>query len=438
MQSVWSGCSTGASSTTSINVLHRALGFLLAIAATFPAVSLPQETEYEFGGHVKGRVLGQSFADDSAFRQLTDATSFDIESDLRLNFEASRDRWAFDAAYQLFAGYGDRINPAGLLPGGPGNRLPDDDRRFFDLTQAIDDDGKFVALHRLDRLWVGYANDKAVIRFGRQALSWGNGLIFSPMDLVNPFDPAQVDTEYKSGDDMLYGQYLRDNGDDIQFAYVIRRDIVSGDPEFDQSSLAAKYHRMAAEGEFDLLIASNYGDTTFAVGGNRNIGGAVWRGDVVFTDAASGNKLQLVTSLSYSWTWGGKNVSGVLEYYFDEFGQKDEQYDTASLAQNTELLERLLRGQSFTIGRHYIGGALTIEMTPLWILTPTLFANVEDRSALVQIVTRHSLAEDMEFIGALNVPLGPNGSEYGGIALDMSGLYLSTEASLFAQLAWYF
>jgi hypothetical protein len=38
------------------------------------------------------------------------------------------------------------------------------------------------------------------------------------MDLVNPFDPASIDTEYKAGDDMLYVQYLQDNGNDMQAA----------------------------------------------------------------------------------------------------------------------------------------------------------------------------------------------------------------------------
>jgi len=422
--------------TTSINKLHKLLCILFA--AAFPGDASPQETEVDFGGHIKGRLLGQSFPDNSAFKQLVGSTALDIASDLRLNFEASKGRWKFNTAYQLFAGYGDRINLAGLLPGNSGNRLPNDDRRFFDLTHVIGDGGKFVALHRLDRLWVGYANDKAVVRFGRQALSWGNGLVFSPMDIVNPFDPTQVDTEYKAGDDMLYGQYLRDNGDDVQFSYVIRRDIVSGDPRFDQSTVAAKYHGIVGDAEYDLLVASNYGDATLAVGGNRSIGGAVWRGDLVVTDAASGSKVQLVTNLSYSWVWGGKNVSGVAEYYFDEFGQKGGRYDTASLAQNPELLQRLARGQSFTIGRHYVAGGLTIEMTPLWILAPNIFANVEDGSALLQIVTRNNLSEEMEFIGALNIPIGPDGSEYGGIGLGMSGLYLSTDASLFVQLAWYF
>ena len=424
--------------TTLINKLRRPPFVTITIVALFSGAALPQEVEHEIGGHTKGRVLGQSFPDNSAFRQLAGSSALDIESDLRLNFEASKGRWSLDAAYQLFAGYGDRINPASLLPGATGNRLPNDDRRFFNLTTTIDDDGKFVALHRLDRLWVGYANDKAVVRLGRQALSWGNGLFFSPMDIVNPFDPTTIDTEYKAGDDMLYAQYLRDDGNDIQVSYVVRRDILSGDPEFDESTVAVKYHGIAGNAEYDLLVARNYGETTLAVGGNRSIGGAVWRGDLVVTDAASGGKVQFVTNLSYSWVWGGKNVSGMVEYYFDEYGQMDGRYDSTSLAQNPQLLQRLARGQSFTIGRHYVAGGLTIEMTPLWILAPNLFANVEDRSALLQIVTRNNLSEDMEFIGALNIPLGPDGSEYGGIALDIPGVFLSTDLSLFAQMAWYF
>jgi len=425
-----------ASLTILTNKPHRLLYVLLALAHAGAAAA--QDAEFEFGGHTKGRLLGQSFPDNSAFQSIAGSSSLDIEGDLRLNFEADKGRWSFVTDYQLFAGYGELVNPVGLLPIDLIPSLPNDDRRLFNLTATIDEDGKFVALHRLDRLWVGYANDKSVLRFGRQALSWGNGLIFSPMDIVNPFDPTAVDTEYKVGDDMLYGQYLQDSGNDFQAAYVARRDISSGDPAFAESTAAVKYHGIAGDAEFDVLVARNYGETTLAIGGNRSIGGAVWRGDLVVTDATSGSKTQFVTNLSYSWLWGGKNVSGILEYYFDEYGLEDGRYDLASLVQNPELLQRLARGQTFTIGRQYLAGGMTIEMTPLWILTPNFFANLEDGSALLQIVTRNNLSEDMEFVGALNIPLGPDGSEYGGIALDMPGVFLSTDLSLFAQLAWYF
>ena len=414
---------------------------LIVVAGFCPATTLAEAADYELGGHVKTRLLADAFPDDSVLNPLTGDTALDLENEMRLNFSVSKGSWTFDSAYQLFAGYGDRIVYSRAFPGGNGlfqNRLPNDDRRLMNLTSVIEDDEKFAALHRLDRLWVGYTNDKTVVRLGRQAITWGNGLIFSPMDIVNPFDPTAVDTEYKSGDDMLYGQYLRDNGDDVQAAFVFRRDIVSGDPDSDEGTAAIKYHGISGAAEYDLLVARNYDRTTLGIGGNRSLGGAVLRGDLVIADSSSGSKVQLVTNLSYSWVWRGKNVSGVVEYYFTEFGLKNGDYDLASLSQNTELLNRLARGESFTLGRHYIAGGVTIELTPLWVLTPNLFTNLEDGSALVQIVSRNNLSQNVEFLGALNVPLGPSGSEFGGIGAEMAGLFFSTDLSLFAQVAWYF
>ena len=79
-----------------------------------------------------------------------------------------------------------------------------------------------------------------------------------------------------------------------------------------------------------------------------------------------------------------------------------------------------------------------IEMTPLWLLTPTMFLNVEDGSALVQLVSQNDLKENLNFLGSLNIPIGPNGSEYGGIESPRAGRYFSSDLSVFAQIAWYF
>ncbi|MFQ5982880.1 MAG: hypothetical protein ACE5KS_05850, partial [Woeseiaceae bacterium] len=336
--------------------------------------------------------------------------------------------------------YGEQVEYARNLSGSGFffSRFPEDERRLFDLTDVIRDEGKFAALHRLDRLWLGIATDKTVIRFGRQAISWGNGLFFSPMDIVNPFDPTAIDTEYKTGDDMLYSQYLRDNGDDVQAAVVFRRNPASGDVDGDESTVAIKYHGVSGEAEYDFLAARNHGDTTIAIGGNSSVGGAVVRADLVVADTSFDTTAQLVTNMSYSWTWGGKNVSGALEYYFNGFGQREGQYDLQSLAGNPELLNRLARGELYSIGRHYLAGSLMIEMTPLWILTPTAFVNIDDGSALVQLVSQNDLKENLLFLGSLNIPIGPRGTEYGGIQATPANRYLSTDLSLFAQIAWYF
>ena len=407
---------------TLTSALHRLLLLLIACLAFAGAA----EGNTEFGGHTKLRVVGQTYPSDSLLHDLFGSSSVDTQGDLRLNLEHRQSGWTFNTNYQLAALNGETV------------LLPNDSRRLFDLTSVIDQGSESALAHRLDRLWVGYASEKAVVRFGRQALSWGNGMFYAPMDLVNPFDPAAVDTEYKAGDDMLYLQYLRDSGADIQGAYVIRRDYLSGDVDSDAATIATKYHGFRGEGEFDVLVARHYGDNVLGIGASHAIGGANWSADLVVTDTDLDTIVQLSTNLSYSWNFGGKNMSGVVEYHFNGFGQHSGSYDPLSLAGNPDLLLRLGRGESFTIGRHYLAGSVLIEMTPLWSISPALLMNASDPSGLLQLITNYSLSDNMTLLGSLNFALGSNGSEFGGIESGVPNRYLSTDAGVFAQWAWYF
>ncbi len=397
---------------------------LLLVVAT--GVSFADETRVEFDGHAKFRVEGLSFPSDSLFHDSVGSESMDTQGELRLNLETRRNGWTFQASYQLVAMSGKTL------------RVPSDERRFFDLSATMDESSTSLALHRLDRLWVGYTGEKTVLRFGRQALSWGNGLFYAPMDLVNPFDPAAVAFEYKAGDDMFYLQYLRDDGADVQGAYVIRRDIRSGDVDADQATTALKYHGFAASFEYDLLVAEQYGDQVAGLGLGRGIGGAQWGGDIVLTHTDLDTYVQLVTNVSYSWTMADRNMSGTFEYHFNGFGLENGDYNPLALAANPDLLVRLSRGELFTSGRHYLAASLMIELTPLWTVSPTLLGNITDPSALIQLVTNYSLSDNAAILGSLNIPLGSNGSEFGGIESGVPGRYLSSNAGVFVQLAWYF
>ena len=207
----------------------------LAIAFLFLASAAgADDVRTEFGGHTKFRVVGQGFPDNSLYRDLAGSDALDVMANLRLNLKLNTGRWTFDSAYQLIGLQGDTIRF--------GTGLPGDDRRLFDLTDVVTESSDSAILHRLDRFWVGFTSEKTVVRLGRQALSWGNGLVYAPMDLVNPFDPTSIDTEYKAGDDMLYLQYLQDNGNDMQAAYVARRNLVSGNADSDEATAAIKYH----------------------------------------------------------------------------------------------------------------------------------------------------------------------------------------------------
>mgnify|MGYP001824860204 FL=1 len=391
------------------------------------------------GGHAKYFFVLNTFPDDSLFLDYLDTPAIDHNGDVRLKFSGQKDSLSASADYQMILQHGDSVALISDSPGGVLStiRVPNDDFRLLDLTHVIHQGDDTVLTHRLDRLYVDITGQKAVARVGRQAISWGNGMFYTPMDFFNPFDPSAVDKEYKTGDDMLYGQYLLDSGDDIQAVWVVRRDI-DGDVSSDVDSIAAKYHGFMGEYEYDLLISQHFDDVILGAGGIANLGGAVWRGDITLTDTQTEAVMSLVTSLTYSWVGWGKNTSGILEYFYNGFGISDGDYSPAALANNPDLVSRIVRGELFTLGQHYIVGSAMIEMTPLWMLTPNVFLNASDGSFLAQLVSTYDFKQDWQLLAALSLPVGSNGTEYGGIDSGVPGKPLSYGFNVFAQLAWYF
>lgn len=391
------------------------------------------------GGHAKYLFLLNSFPDNSLFNDFVNTPATDHTGNLRAKFKFKTDSLQLISDYQLTLQQGDSIRLANNLPTQilNTNSAISDELRLFDLSHNISEDNNRIINHRLDRLYLDISNSSSVARLGRQALSWGNGLIYNPMDFFNPFDPAAIDKEYKTGDDMLYGQHLIQGSNDLQMVWVLRRDSM-GHVSNNVDSIAGKFHGFSDDKEFDLLIASHYNDTIIAAGGIVNLGGAVWRGDITVTHTDTRNITSLVNSLSYSWFAWGHNFSGVLEYFYNGFGQSNKDYSPAALSSNPELVERYLRGELFTLGRHYVAASSLIEITPLWTLTPNIFINLKDTSFLVQLVSTYDLKQDWTLLASLSLPNGASGTEFGGIETGIAGKPLSTELSLFAQLAWYF
>ncbi len=411
---------------------------LLALA--LPAHGQTEATgpaAWSFGGHVKLRGLYTRIPADSLLRSGSGRYLAAEQLQGRFKLSLRQERWDLDLHAQVLAS---RADEAAGLPSvfAAANFLPNDKRRWFDLTRQWSAGGRNSAQIRLDRASVGYSSERLVLRIGRQALSWGNGLLFTPMDIFNPFDPAAIDREYKNGDDMLYTQWLQANGNDLQAVGVIRRDPETGHVSRAQSSLAFKYHGFIAANEFDLLLAEHYDDRVIGLGISADAAGAVWRSDLVWTATRQGSEFSAMAGVTYSWAAWRRNWSGVLEYFYNGFGLAGGDYSAAVLASRPQLQRRLARGELYNLGRHYLGGSVAIEVTPLLNVGPNVFVNLDDPSALGQLVVRYEWLQNVQLIAALSVPIGPAGTEFGGPAGDVKGQYIATGPSVFAQLAWYF
>jgi len=398
-------------------------------------------TELDYGGHLKYFFTYSDFPDKSVFAGDDNPYSEHL-GNLRLKLGGRGARWSGDMHYVMDALYSRDLTSCairGSLAGGGCEALGSDATQLFDLSTSKEIGNNVLLMQRLDRLWLGYTSDRLVGRFGRQAISWGNGMVYNTLDLFNPFAPDAIDTDYKRGTDMLYLQRLFDNGNDLQALLVPRRNIDSGDVESDESALAAKMHWLLGGNEMDLLVARNYGDNLLGFGYTTELAGNVVNTNISLTDSRNDTVFSAVVNYNFSSIVHDKNLTGFIEFFYNGFGLSGQENSVQDVVNDTALYERLLRGELFTTGRYYLAGSVQVEMTPLLILSPTLFVNLGDGSGLLQFLGTYSISQNLDLLAGFNLPAGPDGSEYGGLETAAADDRLLTPPdTLFARLAWYF
>jgi hypothetical protein len=420
---------------------HPLIGSLLAaVLATVDAKAAAED--WEWGGHVKYQATETRYQSDDLLAQYGDNPAGTQQLDTRLRAEKRAGAWDFAVHYEILGVYGDTLETrrtlaaAGLPLRGGATGLPDDDARLFDLTDEFIDRSRTAAVQRLDRLSVGYGTSKGLVRVGRQVVSWGNGLVFQPLDFVNPFSPIAIDKDYKTGDDMLFAQRLLAGQGDVQAIAVVRRDAVTHSIVSSDGSYAAKWRQRFGGLDVDLLAARHFQDNMLGIGLVHNLGGAVGRLDLAVLDInESDTAYSLVANLDYSWTWLGLNLYGYAEYFRNGLGAAHE---AGYLVPDPALTARLARGELFTLARDYAALGLQVELHPLVNAFANLLQNLNDASRYLQLRAVYDWREDVQFMGGFNLPSGTNGSEYGGIPVATTGTCLAPGRSVYLRAAYYF
>jgi hypothetical protein len=430
-----------------------ALLFLLWVLSWAPAAAADgggvlAPVDVRWAGHLKLRGLATAQPAASVYRTVGPDTYLDASLEGRLkNTLFWGNRLRFDGHYEVVASAGDTTEaaaaleslldgavPEGIRRVGP----PSDDRRLMHLTRILCSDDGAALYHRLDRLALTLSPDWGSITAGRQAVTWGNGFLFHPMDLFNPFSPTDIDRDYKLGDDMLFVQTTAGANGNLQMLYVPRREAAGGAVVWDAASLAAKAHFFKGAGEFDLMAAKHYKDYVVGLGGAGYLADAAWRMDVTWTvldrDNPRADYLSLVANIDYSWIWGGKNLYGATEFFYNGIG-KDDPFEALV---DPAIIERIGRGELFTLGTYYLAGHLRLEAHPLINLFCTAIVNLGDPSGIVQPRLTWDVIEDAQLLVGANLTWGADGTEYGGIPIRGTSYTTRPGNSVYAWLAYYF
>jgi hypothetical protein len=359
----------------------------------------------------------------------------DFTGNLRLTWERTLGAWDFSAHYVVSADVGEGVALANAFATTPYYSAPPPST-WLDLSGTLISGTDTLVTHRIDRLALGYTAPHVVARVGRQALTWGSGLVFRPMDLVDPFAPNATDTEYKPGVDMAYFQALFDDGSDLQAIAVPRPAVAGGPLTWDASSFALHYSRAIGALQTTWLVARDHGDWVAGLGLSGPLGGAVWNVEIVPTfEMAGPTRISALANISGATTLFGRNATLFAEYFHNGFGAAGGALDSLP----SDLADRLARGQVFNTGRDYVAGGMTLEVTPLLSVSPTLIVNLNDWSFDAAVEAKRSLSDNLDLIAGANVPFGPDGTEYGGLPITGGATtYATPAATAYAELRRYF
>ena len=415
---------------------------LAAAEAGLPQPAANPAVDLQWGGHLKLRGSVAWPRSDSVYGEVDTAPWLDGNGEIRLKNKLFFGQTAYcDTHYGAVVSGGDtrrRSEALGLL--GPARffaapRQLEDDRRLLDLTTTITEDDSTLVFHRLDRLSLTLTPSWVLVRIGRQAVTWGNGLVFNPMDLFNPFAPVDIERDYKVGDDMALAQVELGACANGQLLCVPRRHPDSRELRWDQSSIAAKYHFAGGGAEWDLMAARHYRDHVAGVGGSSYLGDAAWRADGTWTLLEDGGGFfAFVANMDYSWAAMGKNWYGLAEFFYSGLGDPDP---LDALADD-DLRVRLERGELFTLGRFYLAGSLQVELHPLLNLFLTAITNLEDPSGILQPRVAWDAAQNLQVTAGVNLFWGVAGTEYGGALPPATDTCLRSPESAYLWISYYF
>ncbi|NOY27176.1 MAG: hypothetical protein GXP62_15010 [Oligoflexia bacterium] len=294
---------------------------------------------------------------------------------------------------------------------------------------------------RTDRLLLQGEIGPVSLALGRQPVSFGSGLFFTPLDLVSPFFPGTIDTEYKPGVDALRVSAYAGTAFEqrLVVAWVDSCTPVADGSEgcdlgVEDLAIASWSQVTVGVTDLGLFLGEIHDDEVLGASVVTALGPVGVHGDAALTlppghlDGRTPTEdIFLRAVLGADWRPSAKaTLSG--EAYIQTNGVTDP---AGYLAQYAG--DRYLRGELWAAGRSYLGLNWAQEVLPTLSANLAVVANIEDPSALL--------------IPALSASVGNNASlavgAYFGLGKRPEGMLLRSElgflpTTAYSQISTYF
>ena len=356
-------------------------------------------------------------------RLLVDSPSSDMNVDFRVMAGKDVGDFRFDIHYNVVNQIGDSLQSQANVIGELDSLELDDDFRLLSLARELDSGERHRTGHRLDRFSLQWQKNDWRISAGRQALSWGGGFIFHPIDPFNPFSPTAVDKDYKVGNDSFLVQRILPSGHDVQLFHVFRRDSTDTVSQ-SVASTAIKWHGFFGANDFELIGASHFDRKFLGLSLKIPLGPTILRTDLAAQEGLKDDdpwKVMGMMNMDFYLTVADKPGSIFLEFFHSDYGsQQTPSYESGM----SDLLYTMIeRGEIFTLMRDYLAVGTTYQWHPLLIQSASWIGNLQDGGALFQTTISYDAAQDQQLQIGYLANLATRGQEFGPNFFDPLSIY---------------
>jgi len=280
----------------------------------------------------------------------------------------------------------------------------------------------------------GYEIDRAVYRqrfsrftlgIGRQAIDWGSGRFWQPLNVFGAFAPTDLDTDFKPGIDAVTLDLYPSAFSSLTAAYVFS----PHDNAALKDSGALYYRRQIGElSELSLLAGSVIGNRLAGGSFESAIGGMGWRIEGLYyhLEESDENAFFWIGGVDYQFTNGTLIAA---EWYDNSRGATRE--DELGVMSDDALVASGLQQQ---LGRQLLGLSLERDITPLLhgsytLLASSLYGNdgAKHSSLLHQVNLSYSVSNESDLLISLLEGTGKGldaadkpQSEFGSLPLSLS------------------
>lgn len=288
--------------------------------------------------------------------------------------------------------------------------------------------------YEIDRAVYKQRFKNATFSLGRQAIDWGSGRFWQPLNVFGSFSPTDLDTDYKAGIDATRIDWFPTNFSSLSAVYTLS---AKDNSAVDNTVSAAIYYKSQAgeQSEFSLLAGSIIDNTVFGASFESTWSGIGWRLEARQTNFKTSNENTLfwIAGLDYQFANGTLLTA--------------EWYENSRGAENAGSLSKLQTdtyiryGLQQHLSQRVLGFSLSKEITPLfnggYILLASPIKNTDGQqttSLLQQLNLTYSVSNESDILFSYLLANG-QGLNLSGKALSEFG---HLPASLTIRLRFYF